>query len=216
MTNPRAQIELRWSCVAGTPQADFLADGIRVVSNRDTPTQSKMYLDFCSYGTYLMDSRGGLISLASPVWVWGKFYEFVIRSILSGGWKRDKADTTALNFWLGMDSGVIGIGLSDKLPEGVRQMANLLKANIAAGQLDPFFRRIVAQDGTVKNDGTQHFTPEEVLHMDWLCDNVVGSIPPFEEILPISQKMVRQLGIYRDSIPPEKEAVIREDSGHLR
>lgn len=216
MTNPRAQIELRWSCVAGTPQADFLADGIRVVSNRDTPTQSKMYLDFCSYGTYLMDSRGGLISLASPVWVWGKFYEFVIRSILSGGWKRDKADTTALNFWLGMDSGVIGIGLSDKLPEGVRQMANLLKTNIAAGQLDPFFRRIVAQDGTTRNDGTQHFTPEEVLHMDWLCDNVVGSIPPFEEILPISQKMVRQLGIYRDSIPPEKEAVIREDSGHLR
>ncbi|MDO5546594.1 MAG: BMP family ABC transporter substrate-binding protein [Eubacteriales bacterium] len=216
MTNPRAQIELRWSCVAGTPQADFLADGIRVVSNRDTPTQSKMYLDFCSYGTYLMDSRGGLISLASPVWVWGKFYEFVIRSILSGGWKRDKADTTALNFWLGMDSGVIDVGLSDKLPEGVRQMANLLKANITSGQLDPFFRRIVAQDGTVKNDGQRHFAPEEVLHMDWLCDNVVGSIPPFEEILPVSQKMVRQLGIYRDSIPTEKEAVIREDSGHLR
>ena len=216
MTNPRAQIELRWSCVAGTPQADFLADGIRIVSNRDTPTQSKMYLDFCSYGTYLMDSRGGLISLGSPVWVWGKFYEFVIRSILSGGWKRDKTDTTALNFWLGMDSGVIGVELSDKLPEGLRKMADLLKSNIASGQLDPFFRRIVAQDGTVKNDGTVHFTPEEVLHMDWLCDNVVGSIPPFEEILPIAQKMVRQLGIYRDSIPPEKEAVIREDSGHLR
>ena len=115
-----------------------------------------------------------------------------------------------------MDSGVIGVGLSDKLPEGVRQMAILLKANLESGTLDPFFRRIVAQDGTVKNDGKIHFTPEEVLHMDWLCDNVVGSIPPFEEILPISQKMVRQLGIYRDSIPPEKEAVIREDSGHLR
>ena len=216
MTNPRAQIELRWSCVAGTPQADFLADGIRVVSNRDTPTQSKMYLDFCSYGTYLMDSLGELIPLGSPVWVWGKFYEFVIRSILSGGWKRDKTDTTALNFWLGMDSGVIGVELSDKLPEGLRTMANLLKANIASGQLDPFFRRIVAQDGSVKNDGTFHFTPEQVLHMDWLCDNVVGSIPPFEEVLPISQKMVRQLGIYRDSIPPEKEVVIREDPGHLR
>lgn len=205
MTNPRAQIELRWSCVAGMPQADFLADGIRVVSNRDTPTQSKMYLDFCSYGTYLMDSRGDLISLASPVWVWGKFYEFVIRSILSGGWKRDKADATALNYWLGMDSGVIGIGLSDKLPEGVRQMASLLKSSMEKSEIDPFFRRIVAQDGTVKNDGTRHFAPEEVLHMDWLCDNVIGSIPPFEEILPVSQKMVRQLGIYRDSIPPEKE-----------
>ena len=205
MTNPRAQIELRWSCVAGMPQADFLADGIRVVSNRDTPTQSKMYLDFCSYGTYLMDSRGDLISLASPVWVWGKFYEFVIRSILSGGWKRDKADATALNYWLGMDSGVIGIGLSDKLPEGVRQMASLLKSSMEKNEIDPFFRRIAAQDGTVKNDGSRHFAPEEVLHMDWLCDNVIGSIPPFEEILPVAQKMVRQLGIYRDAIPPEKE-----------
>ena len=216
MTNPRAQIELRWSCVAGMPQADFLADGIRVVSNRDTPTQSKMYLDFCSYGTYLMDSRGDLVPLASPVWVWGKFYEFVIRSILSGGWKRDKADTTALNYWLGMDSGVIGVGLSDKLPEGVRQLANLLKTGMEQGFVDPFARKIIAQDGTVKNDGTKRFTPTEVLHMDWLCSNIAGSIPPFEDILPVSQRMVRQLGIYRDSIPPEKEAPSHEDTGHLR
>ena len=79
LTNPRAQIELRWNCVAGTPQADFLADGIRVVSNRDAPTQSKIYMDFCSYGTYLMDDRGNLVPLGSPVWLWGKFYEYVIR-----------------------------------------------------------------------------------------------------------------------------------------
>lgn len=216
MTNPRAQIELRWSCVEGMPQADFFADGIRVISNRDTPTQSKMYLDFCSYGTYLMDSRGDLIPLASPIWVWGKFYEFVIRSILSGGWKREKTDTTALNYWLGMDSGVIDISLSDKLPEGVRQLANLLKTGMEQNLIDPFFRRIVAQDGTVKNDGTRHFTPEELLHMNWLCDNIIGTIPPFADILPVSQKMVRQLGIYRDSIPPEKEVTPREDTGHLR
>jgi len=76
-----------------------------------------MYLDFCNYGTYLMDGRGDLISLGSPVWVWGKFYEFVIRSILSGGWKREKGVSTALNYWLGMDSGVIGVELSDKLPD---------------------------------------------------------------------------------------------------
>ena len=101
MTNPRAQIELRWSCVKGTPQADLLADGIRVVSNRDAPTQAKMYLDFCNYGTYLMNDRGDLIPLGTPVWVWGKFYEFVIRSIFAGGWKRDKGESTALNYWLG-------------------------------------------------------------------------------------------------------------------
>ena len=216
LTNPRAQIELRWSCVEGTPQADFFADGIRVVSNRNAPTQSRRFLDFCSYGTYLMDDRGDLVPLASPTWVWGKFYEFVIRSIFAGGWKHDKGVSTALNYWLGMDSGVIGLSLSDKLPEGVRRMAKLLQRGLADYGVDPFFRRIVAQDGTVKNDGSRTFTPEQLLHMDWLCDNVVGEIPPFEEILPISQNMVRELGLYRDKIPPEKEAKSREDFDHLR
>ena len=216
LTNPRAQIELRWSCLPGTPQADFLADGIRVVSNRSVPTQNKMYMDFCSYGTYLMDDMGELIPLGTPVWVWGKFYEFVLRSIFSGGWKREKGVSTALNYWLGMDSGVIGLNLSDKLPEGVRQMAMLLKKGLEEGTIDPFARRITAQDGTIKNDGTHRFSPEELLHMDWLCENVIGDIPPFEEILPVSRNMVRELGIYRDTIPPEKEVKKLEDIDHLR
>ncbi len=216
LTNPRAQIELRWSCLPGTPQADFFADGVKVISNRSVPTQNQMYLDFCSYGTYLMDDRGDLIPLGTPVWVWGKFYEFVIRSIFSGGWKREKGVSTALNYWLGMDSGVIGIKLSDKLPEGVRQMANLLRKGMEESTIDPFLRKIVAQDGTVKNDGTRRYTPEQLLHMNWLCENVIGSIPPFEEILPVSRNMVRELGIYRDSIPPEKEVKPSEDFDHLR
>ena len=216
LTNPRAQIELRWSCVAGMHQADFFADGIRVISNRDTPTQSKMYLDFCSYGTYLMDDRGDLVPLGSPTWVWGKFYEFVIRSIFAGGWKREKGVSTALNYWLGMDSGVIGVGLSDKLPEGLRQMANMLQKGLADCTIDPFLRRIIAQDGTVKNDGTHRFTPEELLHMDWLCENIIGGIPPFEDILPVSQNMVRELGIYRENFSADKETRPREDFDPIR
>ena len=211
LTNPRAQIELRWSCVAGTPQADFLASGIRVMSNRDAPTQSRFYLDFCNYGTYLMSDRGDLIPLGTPIWVWGKFYEFVVRSIFAGGWQRDKEEPTALNYWLGMDSGVIGVNLSDKLPVGVRCMADILRKGLEEGTLDPFHRRIVAQDGSVKNDGTRQFTPEELLHMDWLCDNVIGEIPPFEEVLPLAQNMVRELGIYRDQIPTEQEAKVHEN-----
>lgn len=212
LTNPRAQIELRWSCLEGTPQTDFFDDGIRVISNRDAPTQAKMFLDFCNYGTYLMDDRGNLVPLCAPIWLWGKFYEFVIRSILAGGWKREKGISTALNYWLGMDSGVIGLSMSNKLPEGVRQLANILQDGMTKGTIDPFQRRIVAQDGTVKNDGTRRFQPEELLHMDWLCDNVLGEIPKFEDILPISKNLVRELGIYRDQIPAEKEVRNHEDT----
>ena len=215
LTNPRAQIELRWNCVAGTPQADLLADGIRVVSNRDAPTQSKMYLDFCSYGTYLMDGRGDLVPLGSPVWLWGKFYEYVIRGILTGSWKNEKG-AAALNYWLGMDSGVIDISLSDKLPEGVRQLASLLRRGLIEGTLDPFGRRIVSQDGSLRSDGTHRFSPEELLKMDWLCDNVLGSIPRYDEILPVSQPLVRELGLYSDKIPTEKEKKAREDTDRVR
>ena len=215
MTNPRAQVELRWTCVKGTPQADFFADGIRVISNRSVPTQ-QMHLDFCNYGTYLVDDMGELIPLGSPVWVWGKFYEFVIRNIFTGGWKHEKGDPTAVNYWLGMDSGVIGLDLSRKLPEGVRQMAKILRRGMINGSIDPFRRRIVAQDGSVKNDGSTTFTPEQLIRMDWLCENVIGSIPPFEELLPQSQALVRELGIYRDKIPAEKEARPREDFDHIR
>ena len=52
--------------------------------------------------------------------------------------------------------------------------------------------------------------------MDWLCDNVVGSIPTFDQILPMSQAMVRELGIYRDKIIVQKEVSAREDFDHLR
>ena len=216
MTNPRAQIELKWSCVRGSHQADLFADGIRVISNRDAPSESKIHQDFCSYGTYLMDDRGDLIPLATPAWGWGKFYEFVIRAVLAGGMKKDKAETKALNYWFGLDSGIIGVNLSEKLPEGVRQMAKLLHEAVVQGEINPFKRRITAQDGTMKNDGTLEFTPEQILRMDWLCDNVIGTIPAYDEIMPMSQKMVQELGIYRDKILTEKEGKIREDFDHLR
>ena len=206
-TNPRAQVELRWSCVPGSPQADLKADGVRVVSNREAPNLNQMTLDFYNYGTFLSDDMDNLIPLGIPVWGWGKFYEFVIRSIREGTWREGKASPRAVNYWLGMDSGVIDVKLSDRLPAGVATMAALLRRAMCEGKLDPFARRILAQDGTVKNDGTRVFTPGELLKLDWLCENVVGSIPAFEELLPMAQPMVRELGIYRDQLPAIKENV---------
>ena len=207
LTNPRAQIELRWSCCEGNPQADFFRDGIRVISNREIPTQNRMYMDFCNYGTYLMDDRGSLIPLGSPVWVWGNYYEQVLSAYLAGNKSEDKASPQAVNYWLGIASGVIDVELSDRLPTGVATLAGILRKGFCTKTLDPFRRKIIAQDGTVKNDGTRTLTPEELLNMDWLCENITGEIPSFDQILPMSQSIVRELGIYRDSIPALKETV---------
>ena len=205
LTNPRAKVVLRWSCLPGTPQEDFLKSGIRVISNRDVPTQDRKHLDFCNYGTYFLDDDGHMQALASPLWLWGQFYVNVIRSVLAGTWDKDKDTPRAVNYWWGMNSGVIDVELSKTIPDSMLALANILRQGLKDGTIDPFRRRIVAQDGTVKNDGSRSFTPDEVLRMDWLCENVEGSIPGYEELLPFARSMVRQLGVYRDQIPLEKE-----------
>ncbi len=204
LTNPRAKLDLRWSCLEGAPVADFINSGIRVISNREVPSQDKIYLDFCNYGTYQVGEDGSLTPLGSPCWMWGKLYENVIRSIISGAWV-DKSPQ-AVNYWWGMDSGVVDVQLSEKLPEGVRLLAELLRQQLREGKLDPFARKIIAQDGSVINDGSRTLTADELLRMDWLCANVEGSIPTIDEILPMSRAVVREMGIHRDEIPLQKEA----------
>jgi hypothetical protein len=125
--------------------------------------------------------------------------------MLAGTWEKDRNSPRALNYWLGINSGLIDVSLAECLPEGVAELAHLLRNAIRAGILDPFRRRIVAQDGSVKNDGSRGFTAEELLHMDWLCDNVNGHIPSFHEVAPYARSIVQALGIHRDQLPVWKE-----------
>jgi hypothetical protein len=163
-------------------------------------------MDSFNYGTYEVGDDGSMNPLSLPCWLWGKFYENVIRSIMSGAWDNKSDARRAVNYWWGMDTGVVDVRLSERLPEGVRTLAEMLRKGMQNRSVDPFFRQIRAQDGTIMNDGSRTFTPDEILRMDWLCENVEGSIPRFHEILPISRAMVRELGVYKDEIPAEKEA----------
>ena len=208
LTNPRAKIYLRWSCQKGTHQQDFLNDGIRVISNRDVPTENPAYLSFGNYGTYWLDDNDQWEAMGSPVWVWGRFYENIISSMLSGAWDKEENPHKAINYWWGMDSGVIDIKLSEQLPNGLRNLSEILRQGLKNGTVDPFHRRIVDQQGNVRNDGSHSISPDELLYMDWLCDNVVGRIPEFDEVEPFAQPMLRELGIHRDRIPLEKEASV--------
>lgn len=120
LTNPRAQIELKWSCMPGNPTQEFIRDGIRVISNRDTPAEDKLHTE---YGTYYIGGSGEFIPLGSPCWIWGKFYENVIRAILSGTW--DDIHGQAVNDWWGMSSGVIDVKLAGRSAGGHQESGAL-------------------------------------------------------------------------------------------
>ena len=205
MTNPNAKIYLEWNCLPGDVTKKLSDHGVKIISNRDIPVQSQEYLEQDGYGMYIIDGAGGLVPLASPCWLWGNLYENVARTILSGNWTQKKSVPEAVNYWWGMDSGAIDVELSGQVPESLRSLVSLLMQDMREGRVEPFKRRIVSQDGEIKNDGSRSFSPLELLRMDWLCDNVIGIIPEYDELLPISKALVRELGVHRENIPPEKE-----------
>lgn len=205
MTDPRARVELAWSCLPGDPVRELIDSGVTVISNREAPGTETISSGF-ELGTYLIHDRTDLLPLASACWQWGKMYEKIVRSLETGAWN-DPADSKAINYWWGLDSGVIDVRWSPKLPDGVRSLGEMLRSGIIRGTVDPFCTRIRDQAGLLRNDGDAGFSPEEILAMDWLCDNVDGSLPPFEQLRPESRDTVRALGLYRESIPPEAGSV---------
>ena len=204
LTNPRARVNLVWSCVSENPIAELRSRGVDIISNRDIPNPQQPQGD---WGLCAVEP-GGLRPLASPYWDWGGFYIRLVSSILKGGWESlsYRESGKAVNYWWGMASGAVGLTLADDLPDGVRSLANILCRGIIDGQLTVFHRAYRSQDGSVVSDGNRWLSPEDVLHMDYLLDSVDGEIPGFCELLDMAKPMVRLQGVYRDSLPPEKGA----------
>ena len=207
MTNPKAKVQLMWSYVEGNPVQELKDLGIDMISTLDIPQQG---LGEGEWGMFRVQDNGDNEWIASPYWDWGAFYVQIARTILSGEWDTsvfNKKEERAVNYWWGIASGVIGLELSDHIPEGTKALANLLIDGIRHGTVNPFLRKIVSQNGMIRNEGSNVFTPEEVLHMNWLCDNVIGSIPDFDDLTAKGQAITRLQGIYRDQIPPSKDCV---------
>ncbi|MDD4849873.1 MAG: BMP family ABC transporter substrate-binding protein [Gemmiger sp.] len=206
MVNPRVRVQLEWTCLPGDPLQSFARRGVTVVSGRDTPLPGRPQREF---GTFQIRPGGILQDLASPFWHWGQFYEHVVRSVLDGSWDNEqpgsKAKTKALNYWWGMSSGVIDVLFSRELPHDVRHLAEILRAGIIAGRVEPFACHITGQDGRLKNEGLRGFTPDQIMHMDWLCDAVEGEIPEYEALNEEAKSMYRMQGLHRDRLPAAEE-----------
>ena len=203
MVNPRVRVELLWSCTRRDCVSELHRRGISVISNRDAAGLEEGDWGF-EWGTFLQDPQGDLTPLAVPCWNWGALYEKLVRSALKGSLETGPADK-AVNLWFGMDSGVIDVRLSDSLPDGVRSLALLLKQGLANGSLDPFRSRITDQAGVLRCTEAVGLSPEALMRVDWLCDNVDGEIPGYDELLPGAREMVRLLGLYRDDLTTVKE-----------
>ncbi len=194
MINPRAKVYLEWSTRKDTDvDANIRCSEASCISGKDMviPEASSR-----SFGIYrLVD--GMPRSIAMPVWHWGKFYEQLIRTIMDGTWKYDDSanSTKAINYWWGMSSGVVDVICSQNLPTGTKQLVDILRHVISTGEFNPFSGVLYSQSGVVQKDADRSLTPEEIVTMDWLAENVIGTIPKTEELQEESKPVILQQGI---------------------
>ncbi len=193
MINPRAKVYLDWRSIKGN---DVLANiektGSTCVSSRDMvfPDEDTRY-----FGIYYMDN-GKLRNLAMPLMHWGMFYEKLIHAIMDGSWSYDTAATDkAINYWWGMSAGVIDVICSRNLPLGTKRLIDLLKSTMMSGEFNPFTGVLYSQDGIAQPDPNYSLTPEEIVNMDWLAENVIGHIPTKDELIDSAIPVYLQQGI---------------------
>ena len=148
------------------------------------------------FGLYRMEN-GMPHNLAMPLWHWGKFYEELIRTVMNGTWKYDdsSSEKKAINYWWGMSSNVVDVICSHTLPTGTQHLVELLKETISRGEFNPFSGVLYSQNGVIRDDPQGSLSPEEIITMDWLADNVSGSIPKSWQLTEQAMPVTLQQGV---------------------
>ncbi|MDD6211660.1 MAG: BMP family ABC transporter substrate-binding protein [Clostridiales bacterium] len=192
MVNPHAKIYISWSKTISNANHTHLEDtGISYILDRDMLKGND--ISPCRVGLYRND-HNKITNIALSLWNWGNLYEKIIRTYLNG-WKKEASDTRAINYWWGMDADVIEMIYSRSLPSESVRLLNLLQNDIRSGNFHPFSAQIRTQEGTSLDYRHHPMTPNDIMTMNWLADNVIGSIPTFEELLPEAQALVRIQGL---------------------
>ncbi len=194
MINPRSEVYLEWTSKKEVDIEERIKEvGASCISGKDMtiPEEASRF-----FGLYHMDA-GCPRNLAMPLWHWGSFYEQLIWAIMDGRWKYDD-DTSAkkaINYWWGMAEGVVDVVFSKYLPIGPKRLVELLKSTISSEVFNPFSGILYSQTGVVSDDPYRILSPEEIMTMDWLAENVIGSIPGKEELKEQAEPVIKQQGI---------------------
>jgi basic membrane protein A len=184
--------------VEGDGWEETLKDkGIRVISGPDLiqPDQASR-----KYGVYLLGEDGNVSNLAAPVLNWGNYYEQILRPVVEGdvGTKMPEGKDQALNYWWGLSADVIDVIVSQKTPYYTRKMLDYLKAGVISGRVSPFQGEIHSQTGLISGKGDGALSDHDIITMNWLNDNVIGTIPNYQDLNEAGRRVAAVIGVKKD------------------
>lgn len=195
MVNPRARIYLKWTTVPDEPVDDSLSrDAVTAVSGLDSAEPSAAERDL---GVYLIKD-GRRQRMAYSHWNWGQFYKKILTSILDGSWadlNTASESGKTINYWWGVAEGAVDVELCPELPTQTARLVTLLRQEIAEGRFRPLDGPVYDQNGVMRIAPGEMLTPDSILHMDWLTDNVEGEIPAIDRLVPEARELVKLQGV---------------------
>ena len=199
MVNPNAKIYLNWFSASWfDAKKPFEDPEIRVICNRDITAPNHTARD---YGLYLR-SGDEIVNMATLIPRWGLFYRTIIEMIQNGTFNPAENKQTVTNYWWGLGSRIIDVAFSARFDPYAARIISHFRQELREGSFSPFEGEIRDQAGTLRCDADRRLTPAEILCMDYLVDNIVGSFPTESELIESARPLVRLQGI-RGELTPE-------------
>lgn len=191
LTAPQTKVYLEWSSLGGISAAEsrLKEKDVHLISYRDfydLKSDREVVLGLIDTTSSPEKDEETPAPLVLPVWNWGNFYEKIIESILAGAYQKESKKTrSSLNYFWGMSAGVVDIIFSGRLPQGVRYLGEILCDGLRKGIVNPFY------------DPEKGIAPsmESIITMDSLEDNIIGSIPSYDELDKEAQLLVDEMGV---------------------
>ena len=198
MVNPDVKVFLKWSTLKDIDWSldiyrSLYQEGIDFISDQDMITPNKASRRF---GMYKL-TGDDVVNMTMTAYNWGLLYEKIIDIIMKGGWGSTDTgnDAIPINYWWGLNSGVVDIILSQKVPAGVRKLVDKMSKMIIDDQLHIFEGEIKNQNGDLVSHEGEEVPIDEIIKMNYLVENVVGRIPDIEELSDSARPIVEMRGI---------------------
>lgn len=190
MVNPNVTVKVEWlNCWDNVQEASraskaLIKQGADIISHHDTLLNREISSEYGVYTLKSTDDGQGTTGeyIAAPVWNWGIFYEKILRNLMNGSRRSFNPGQKMINFWWGMDSGIVDFFYSRRLvPPETQKLLDFLKNMIISGTFSPFTGPIYSQDGKLMVKSGEFATRDQIIGMDWFVNVIDSQLPPKDQ-----------------------------------
>ena len=198
MVNPQAKVYLNWFSASWfNAEIPFEDPEIRVICNRDITAPNREARD---YGLYLRDGTE-ILNMATLIPHWGLFYRMMLERILNGTFNQSESKENVTNYWWGLGSNILDVAFSSRFDPYAARTVNHFREQIREGSFSPFEGELRDQEGVLRCAADRRLTPAEILCMDYLADNIVGTLPVTDDLIESARPLVRLQGLHGELKP---------------